>query len=517
MFKIRKVEISGIGPFQKQSPRTFHFGPFFTLLRGKSGSGKTTVLQVLALLGHCNVMRKDASDLDAPEAKWERHARFTIVLGKCPFAGDERLKRLAGQWAEALGDKEAVELKFWIRLPHDIGIKEESLDIVLSTEGMLERCFLTGPSAHIDLVQEIIAFSRPKLKLTLEKAQERAVQGYLNQGFTQEPGNLAKDIIDQVNKAKPVFDSAPRSQYLENTEGSLPPLVAYFNTDMHDSGIGLDIRETPKRMSDDLIDLIVRRLHIVNEEGKIANEKEVRAFWSGVTRDPASKKTSTLIINIADGKQARIAIIEESINEFLEPGSKRAQKLIREFVSSGENQVLFLAIAMEALRPAHSIFMLDEPDLHMSLPAALRMFNKVYEKAFHEDMQIIAASHLSFVFPNSLHRKDELDSLESYMALYNRAAQEVGSGRPASRCVTLHWLSKDADKTELHSQEDAVTMAGKFQNYELDSIMRQSQIPASAPKPSQKAAPAAKANGGSGFKFLQMFSKKEAAGEKVES
>lgn len=512
MFKIRKVEISGIGPFQKTNPRTFHFGPFFTLLRGKSGSGKTTVLQVLALLGHCNIMRKDASDLEAPEAKWERYARFTVVLGKCPFADDERLKRIADKWNEVLGGKDAVELKFWIRLPHDMGIKEESLDIILSTEGLLERCFLTGPSAQIDLVQEIIAFSRPKQKLTMEKAQERAVQGYLNQGFTAEPGNLAKDIVEQVNNAKPVFDPAPRSQYLENTEGSLPPLVAYFNTDMHDSGIGLDIRETPKRMSDDLIDLIVRRLHIVNEDGKIMNEAEVRSFWSGVSRDPASKKTSTLIINIAEGKKARIAIIEEAINEFLEPGSKKAQKLIREFVSSGENQVLFLAVAMEALKPAHSVFLLDEPDLHMSLPAALRMFNKVYEKAFHEDMQIIAASHLSFVFPNSLHRKDELGSLESYLALYDRAAREVSAGRAASRCLTLHWLSKDADKTELHSQEDAVAMAGKFQNFELDAIMRQSQIPASMPKP----AAAAKANG-AGFKFLQMFSKKAPSGEKVES
>src|SRR6185369_4792649 len=108
---------------------------------------------------------------------------------------------------------------------------------------------------------------------------------YLNTSISGAPGNIAREILAQIAEAKPEFEAAPRSDLLESHEGPLPPLVCYFNTDMHDSGIGLDIRETPKRMADELVDLVVRRLHIVNEDGKIANEDKVRAFWSGVHKD----------------------------------------------------------------------------------------------------------------------------------------------------------------------------------------------------------------------------------------
>jgi energy-coupling factor transporter ATP-binding protein EcfA2 len=478
MFKVRKVQIAGIGPFRRNNPQTFHFGPFFTLLRGQSGSGKTTVLQVLALLGHCNVMRLEAYEEETPDPIWQRYAAFSLLVGKCTLGEDKRLKRLTDLWQGLLGDQDSMEIRIWIRLPHDADNRDEALDSILGNELLLERCFILGKPPHIEFLQELVAFSRPKQKLSVEKARVQKIQAYLGQSVSTAPNNLAKEICEVIASAKPEYETPPRCALLGNAEVGLPPLVCYFNTDVHQAGIGLDIRKSPKRLTDDLAELLCRRLQVVDADGRIANEKDVRAFWSDVYNDPDSlRRESTLLIKIAAGKEAQIAIIDENLDDIvLDAGSPKAKKIIREFISSGENQILFLAIVLGSLRPAGSLLLLDEPDLHMSLPTAMKMYNRIYAKAISQDMQIITASHLSFVFPEFLHPPGILHSLPGYLAHYREARQSAEFGQQ-SRCVTLHWLSRNGDRVDVASQEDAAAMAGKFQNFSLDSILRQSRIP----------------------------------------
>jgi len=482
MFKIRKVQIAGIGPFRRNHPQTFHFGPYFTLLRGQSGAGKSTVLQVLALLGHCNVMRFEAFDGDAAEPMWQRYAAFSLVVGKCPLGDNKRLKPLAELWRNVLGDREAVEIPVWIRLPHDVDNRDEALDSILSRESLLERFFLLGSQAHVEFIQEMIAFSRPRQKTSLEKARVNRLQAYLGQSVSTAPNNLAKEICEVIAAARPEYEAPPRSLLLTGKEGNLddtlPPLVCYFNTDVHHAGLGLDIRESPKRLPEEMAELLCRRLQVVDADGRVANEKDVRAFWSEVYNDPDSlRREATLLIKVGNGKEAQIAIIDENLDDIaLEPGSPKARKIIREFVSSGENQILFLSLILGSLRPAGSVLLLDEPDLHMSLPAAMKMYNRLYAKAVSQDMQIITASHLSFVFPESLHPEAALHSLPGYLSLH-RAARHPENGRSAPRSVTLHWLSRNGERVDVASQEAAAAMAGKFQNFSLDSILRQCRIP----------------------------------------
>ncbi|GEM_PF-3676649 len=488
MFKVRKVQIAGIGPFRRNNPQTFHFGPFFTLLRGQSGSGKTTVLQVLALLGHCNVMRFEAFEEEAPEPIWQRYAAFSLLVGKCALGADKRLKRLTDLWQDLLGDRESMEIKMWIRLPHDADNRDEALDTILGNELLLERCFILGKPTHVEFLQELIAFSRPKQKLSIDKARVQKISAYLSQSVSTAPSNIAKEICEVVATAKAEYETPPRSALLGNTEVELPPLVCYFNTDIHQAGIGLDIRKSPKRLTDELAELLCRRLQVVDADGRVANEKDVRAFWSEVYNDPDSlRRESTLLIKIAAGKEAQIAIIDENLDDIvLDAGSPKAKKIIREFVSSGENQILFLAIVLGSLRPAGSLLLLDEPDLHMSLPTAMKMYNRIYAKAVSQDMQVITASHLSFVFPELLHPPGILHSLPGYLAHYSQARQGAVFGRQA-RCVTLHWLSRNGDRVDVASQEDAAAMAGKFQNFSLDSILRQSRIPTEKARETQAA------------------------------
>lgn len=480
MFKVRKLKIGGIGPFRKNNPATFHFGPFFTLLRGQSGSGKTTVLSTLALLGHACVMRFEAAEADRPDPLWDRYAEFDLVVGPCKLGDDRSLKRLAGLWQELLGENQAVELKVWIRLPHDADNRDENLDTILSRESLLERCFISGRPDHIEFLQALVEFSRPRQKLSLEKSRVQKLQAYLGQSVSKAPGNLAKEICDLIASARPEFESPPRSALLSDPSIALPPLISYFNTDVHQGGLGLDIRESPKRLTDDLADLLCRRLQVVDEHGRVANDRDVRAFWSDVLGTPEGmRRGSALLVKTGAGKDAQVAIVEEEPDEILlEPGSPQARKIMREFVSSGENQILFLALIFGTLRPAHSLLMLDEPDLHMSLPTAMRMYNQIHERAIRLDMQVITASHLSFVFPETLHPAGALQALEPFLSIYRKARIEFESGRKVTQCVTLHWLSRIGERHAIDSQHEAAAKAGRFQNFSLDSILSQSRIPA---------------------------------------
>jgi predicted ATPase len=111
--------------------------------------------------------------------------------------------------------------------------------------------------------------------------------------------------------------------------------------------------------------------------------------------------------------------------EFSEDGKAKIKvtdptKKPREFLSSGEYQTLSLGLVFGALQPKHSIIMLDEPDLHLSLPAGVRMYNEVFMRSMLHDLQVIAVSHLPFVFPRRLHEESDIGDVARFFEFHKQ-------------------------------------------------------------------------------------------------
>ncbi len=496
MFKIYRLEVKGIPPFLK--PKSFTFSPFFTLIRGENGAGKTTMLEALALLGHCCVM--DDSDEQGAyypddELPSACYAEYVILLGECCFDGgkDEEVSKLADDWNKILNGQPLK--KITIRIFHKNGKKCDDLKEDLKEENRLnENWAVAGDTEEVSLIKRIIAFSRPAEILSEKQAQTDEVRKKLNKLLTnttkegpisQEDSHLesvANSITEMIPDTKAKFSTTLRSNLLEQERG-LPPFICYFNTDMYHYGLGLDIRESPKHLSEELLSLVKNRLHLVNE-GRVINFSLIQKFWDAVYQG-AEKETLESIKIKKDKKTKK----ERADITVVGQGGKR------KFLSSGENQTLFLGVVFGALRPSHSVVLLDEPDLHLSLPAGLNMYNEVFRRSIHDRVQVIAVSHLPFVFSRSLHARDfekEGDEI-AYEDFYKKcckwyegetdaisAADLSGTGVP--KCLGLYYLKKTGSdrkqpKIEAHKQERAAEEAGSFQNHEIGSILSQSKTP----------------------------------------
>lgn len=556
MFKIFQLEVRGIQPY-KEAQR-FKFSPFFTLIRGGNGAGKTTVLESLALLGHCCVMKEtdvNGKRYDIDTNKRKVYVHYTIVLGKRHFdhlADNPDMRDLAEKWDDLLKGKsdEAITLNIQIFLLDDKDLRPDLKEDLKNERRLETEWAIAGDDkSQVEFVRKLIEFSRPKLisserqrlgeevdeilvsekqgiidekydgavgktikliegtvsqRLSLKRHKyEETIQRLLESqtNFIVSPKErsracekiveLIENNISQADTAE--FSSTPRSEILKNgypglsydrvgnmgTVQSLPPLVCYFNTDMYHYGIGLDIRESPKHLSAELAQLVEDRLGLVKYEekdreykrdGRIANFEMIQEFWQKVYEELTEE---TLMAIKFDEGEAAIAVADPKLGE-TDP---------RGFLSSGENQTLSLGLVFGALQPKHSIVMLDEPDLHLSLPAGIRMYNEIFKRSLLDDIQVIAVSHLPFVFPNSLHPEYQIENTVNFTAFYrNELANLHPSQKRPFNCVTLYYLSKRKNekgevKIDVKIQKKAAKEAGEFQNQEIEAILRQSLAP----------------------------------------
>lgn len=473
MFKIRQIRICGIEPFRAQEE--FYFSPFFTLLRGKSGAGKTTVLEALALLGHSSVMRR--SDLEISEHP-VCFVTYNIILGECYFAGKSEFKVLEEQWKKLVGAAPYKEICVQIRRVKEKDKVVQDLKRDLKDEDVIkEEWEIAGDNVEeVEFLQQLIEFSRPRQLVSKNTQQAEIVRQILQKLESIE--DAVEEINSAIEIAQPLFKAPLRIKYLASEEDYpyLPPLICYFNTDMYHWGIGLDIRESPKHFYDELAGLLRHRLHLVDGEGYVINVDKLSKFWRDILQGaeadwsdiPSAEEEDIECLNeikFDDSNKAHIRVAWKDANP--------AHKSGREFLSSGENQVFSLGIIFGLLRPAHSIVMLDEPDLHMSLPIAVRMYNELFAKSIRDDIQIICVSHLPFIFQAHLHGKTALDSIENYTGFY----EDKKDGK-SQTCLTLYYLSKDKMRVCVDMQEEASKKAGTFQNIEIEAILRQSRLEA---------------------------------------
>ena len=496
MFKVHKLTIRGIPPFNGVA--SFEFGPYFNLIRGDNGAGKTTVLEALAMLGHCSIMEHDTSF--NPNVVEHCYIKYELILGEPSFddTHDSEIRRLAGIWKGisikaddkiTIPDAENVTRSFTRITVHVLykGSKPVTeLKEHLKDESKLQKDWMiAGDDIQIAFLKRLIQFSRPRqiqseeelltqrIRKAVEQISVAASKRALN---NEEVAGCAEGIINIATNTKPRYGCPERSKYLGKSR-FLPPFICYFNTDMYHYGIGLDIRESPKHLSTELSSLVKYRLHLVDADNKFMNLLLAQELWANIFKgEEFGEEQKEVLGDISfkynnEGKDEAVICVR---------GAKGGP---RNFMSSGENQALSLSIPLMALEPTHSILLLDEPELHLSLPAAVQMYDEVVKRSLLDNIQIITVSHLPFVFPQSLHDIDEISKVEKFCKLYldiNAGVKSLIdpkfiSERWVPRYITLYYLKKEIERGSIKqfSQKAAVYEAGKFQNRELDCIRRQ--------------------------------------------
>jgi ABC-type transport system involved in cytochrome c biogenesis ATPase subunit len=502
MFKIRYLTINRIEPFAKEV--SVNLGPFINIIRGKNGAGKTTILEALAMLGHCCVM-----DISIEEKVFDASTvpfiDYILVLGSCPFANNslsssESLKKLCHSWKEvhkkygknitSMGNEKIAEIK--IRIKRIVSEHEkvetplQDLKTDLSDENTIKQRWtwaVKGDDSEqttAGFIRDLLSFSRPKQILSESQSrQEKLINIFKTVLPDQSQANIINTKVeDAIDNARASYSASERSTLLKQPEYDkccLPPFISYINTDMYEWGIGLDIRESPKNLAIELPILIEDRLNLTIGDS-IIGFLEVQEFWLSIFKDE-----SILEKIVTTQNKAKVTIRE---------GRKPTE---RDFLSSGENQVLALGLVLCSLKPLNSILLLDEPDLHISLPSARRLYEQLKERCIASNLQTIIVSHLPFYFPHWMHEECFSDRLPMFVedasdppesldkkGFYDILVREKSN---AKNPLTLIYLEKkrlsDGENENLvpHPlyQKNAAIEVAKLQSDEIQTILSQTR------------------------------------------
>jgi hypothetical protein len=252
---------------------------------------------------------------------------------------------------------------------------------------------------------------------------------------------------------------------------------------MYERGIGLDDRESPKRLTTELAELVLYRYHLGHNEGnfvRVVNFNEIQNFWNTIFCEKDVSKLDSITFTETDNNW--IAKVEVYDGQF---------KTTRTFISSGENQVLALGLVCGALLPKNSLILLDEGDLHLSVSAGKLLYEELYNQAIDNDLQIIMVSHLSYLFPNNLHddvfSDAEKDSEKALADFIEICESRKADGNDENKFVTSIFVKKDFDDVTVNDkkiqvlhprfyyQGNAAEQAAKLQMADMEAVLAASR------------------------------------------
>ncbi|MEM7153556.1 MAG: AAA family ATPase [Myxococcota bacterium] len=346
---IRSFQIEGLKGLDQDEPTVLEKN--FVVVSGRNGAGKTTLLEALALLGH------------SPEIPWRDE------VGQ-PLATVRLCYRLG---------------------PHEHHVAFHSSDpdhlTVALAEGKFEHWWATADETSdvslrkedYEKLQDEIRYSRPK-KVDAGEKQEHSV-------FSRDNGKKGR-----LRPPKRIKDLRKKR------EGFVPPhsFMSYANTDMYDYGVGMDLRESPKHLKETLAATVVRRFHAIEDprgpSARLLGAERLRRAWRKI-QDPKLDDDDDLTKLVARDLHDVTFQYFKPRPEGADPDAPREPWPVGEpwpdeaygdeitatvtmgptdkpravdFLSSGENEILSLLILTECLEASGCVFLLDEPELHLS-------------------------------------------------------------------------------------------------------------------------------------------------------
>lgn len=381
------------------------------IIRGNNGLGKTLVLEAMSLLGHAPVLDFEVwrqgqvprvriqvvlrdGDLAFLDALWDEQADAPSAFGRrCQefqagiachgvFWTDAAI-RAARQAAHRVrpkadgGDHQPIDIGFHLKLNPDYE------DPRRETYGFLKECLSNEVQAAADL-----------------QVRRSAMQHNWSVRCSTEDQYLLIGLLHSVSRPALVDESAPdhwhptlRAAILDkrvpDAPATLPGFVSYVNTDMYEWGTGLDLRESPKQLREDLTRVVHRRLQLTTASTDLYGRPEYRLRFA----DEVSRDWKKLFEGLGTPDLSSVSHHPENEKE---PWTVRIGGQASDFASSGENQVFFLLSLTTCLQPQGACLLLDEPELHLSIAATRHLFEHLQALARAHDCQIVIVSHALF-------------------------------------------------------------------------------------------------------------------------
>ncbi len=422
------------------------FGDSGLTLLGRNGSGKTTVLEAISLLGHVGVMalaplRKapDAGAFAATPGASLLNALLEgddadAITGASPSlrAACDTLARHFGGRGDALGKPESSRVAESFAASPGENPVERAFESLRRSEGaaispaLILLDVVTEAGAPVSLLVRLA----PGADLTVVLSHEfsdRETEAALTLYFDAE-SEPARDLILRSLASRPV------SLGRKGTSRAIPPcraladgagVVSYVNTDLNDFGRGNDLRESPKNITDDFA-AVVTRLCIDTERIRAP----LNEILSRILSPDDRRGWSIEELAVEEGR-TRLVITDH----FGKPQ-------LRNHLSAGENEIFFAFLVLLGLPTREGIVILDEPAFHASPETAPAFFDELYALCERNGTQLFVGSHNAWCLPETAdqptatleiprtpeaaHRLlDPLDSRQRFQALHRDAFDRI--------------------------------------------------------------------------------------------
>jgi predicted ATPase len=421
---ICNLSIGSLNPLEGFS---LDFSEGVTVIRGSNGLGKTLILEALSLLGHVPVLQftllkktqpliqlsvefnecdylfldslfqsTDSDQLSDDGRRWQ--VQCQAIAQYKPFWEISALQgaaRAANRYRGSGGKPHSKRMKSDSKRSHaDSHLFKVGFDL-LPNEDLENR-----DRESYGFLKECL--SNEHNEKTTDKDPLTSLQKNWTVLCSCEDEYLLLGLLQSVNRPALIAGSEPESWHRtvrttmldeeadgsSQTERAKPGIVAYINTDMYEWGTGLDLRESPKHLRDDLTRVVVRRLQLTNLQESspkrkygLRNFEEIGNYWEEIFKHQGTPKITSVTFS-PDNKA--------------EPWIVKIAHRQSDFSSSGENQVFFLLAMTAGLQPQGSCLLLDEPELHLSFTASKRLFEYFLELAKRLDCQIVIVTHSLF-------------------------------------------------------------------------------------------------------------------------
>lgn len=469
--KISELSLHNIG---LQSHRTIRLHERVTIIRGDNGTGKTTVLEACALLGHTALMsvtrHRDVGDSNGAEC-----ARIDFVLfiekSELVFIRDAITSGIRG----GLGYDFALEDQFLAEFDEWIGPDPESRRVSISMAFKGQEIvrdlkpYLKSESKLAEIVLSPCSAPIVDSKLAAKAVSDAIYGGFLVKYLCahnrpKQSGAVNEDTGElDPNKCHPTSRIEALKSNLDSDGSEQPGIVSYFNTDMYDYGIGLDIRESPKHLSSEFVPIIDQRFHIFYHDEPASRHVPIKM-------DEVSNLFGYLLQYNKWGDSGHYAIsirLEDSEATsdnvvMVVRDTPENPDLQRDVLSSGENQALFFSLISRSLAPHHSTLIMDEADLHLSLPAAMRMYEYMIKDSELRGNQYIIVSHLPIIHPRDTLPNDNYSNEMSKTSIAKLIYIEKGVVAPLEDVEALKRASEEFETSVSHLYQQYFTPKAKI-------------------------------------------------------
>ncbi len=392
-----------------------------SVLYGANGCGKSTILDVLSLLGHLHCMARVA--FGGPSDPEIRASHLRDWLAE-PAQKDEY-----EQIVENLPKDEAPEtfrnVRNDLRRQEYAGVDEEDWykkTKIASRHGALVRFVIShGLSMNDSNAQESLQLSvycserlggggvSLSQALSRQSCDDWRMNDLCVLFFDHEIEDEVNALLKHLRRTSPSFLSVSGDDkgewiFRKADISEVKNAIVAVNTDLNDFGRQNQVRESVKDLKRNLKPEVMRLgiefdFATSDGQGELKVLEKVNAslknsFGGFATSDSdkggfsASPLIQVTRFSLVDGNQLAIRISrrEQSEGHFVD------------FMSSGENEAFFLFLLLHGLGARNSLVLLDEPELHIGDRTREKFFEELYRVLRELECQVIIATHCLFAY-----------------------------------------------------------------------------------------------------------------------